>query len=69
MDDRIKKSVMNVKEMRGMFQCSNHYAVMTRIRLQDKWVRGMRNRGLKNRREGAGYEEYKMQAMRSIRDW
>lgn len=32
--DRIRRSVMNAKEVKGMLQCSDHYAVMARIRFR-----------------------------------
>lgn len=33
--DRIKKDVMDAKVVRGMFPCSDHYAVMTNVKAQD----------------------------------
>ncbi|KAK4327054.1 hypothetical protein Pmani_002500 [Petrolisthes manimaculis] len=44
-DERLRKDVLDARVVRGMFQCSDHYAVLARIRVRAKWEYGRKDRG------------------------
>ncbi len=37
-DGRLRKDVSDAKVVRGMFDGSDHLAVLTKLRLKEKWV-------------------------------
>ncbi len=37
-DGRLKKDICDAKVVRGMFDDSDHLAVLTKLRLKEKWV-------------------------------
>ncbi|KAK3889840.1 hypothetical protein Pcinc_006166 [Petrolisthes cinctipes] len=53
-DETIRKDVMDARVVRGMFQCSDHYAVKARIRVRAKWEYGRKNRGGNKREVASG---------------
>ncbi|MEL7177812.1 MAG: reverse transcriptase domain-containing protein [Pseudomonadota bacterium] len=56
-DERIRRDVMDAKVVRGMFQDSDHYAVMARIRLKEKWEFRERRDSIKKTRNEKLREE------------
>ena len=64
-DQSLKRDVTDAKVVRGMFDCSDHFAVLMKLKVRDKWIFGRVERGVMRRlrserfRDGEVREEYK----------
>ncbi|WP_435362550.1 hypothetical protein, partial [Klebsiella pneumoniae] len=63
-DKSLKRDVTDAKVVRGMFDCSDHFAVL-KLKMRDKWIFGRVEKGERRRlrserfREREVREEYK----------
>ena len=61
----MKRDVTDAKVVRGMFDCSDHFAVLLKLKVRDKWIFGRVEKGVRRKlrserfREGEVREEYK----------
>ena len=64
-DKRLRRDVTDVKVVRGMFDCSDHFAVLMKIKVRDSWIFGKVEKGVRKRlrtekfREEGIREEYR----------
>ena len=64
-DKSLKRDVTDAKVVRGMFDCSDHFAVLMKLKMRDKWIFGRVEKGERRRlrserfREREVREEYK----------
>ncbi|KAK3881607.1 hypothetical protein Pcinc_013953 [Petrolisthes cinctipes] len=53
-DERLRRDVMDAKVVRGMVQCSDHFAVLVRMKVRVKWEYCRRDEGENKRQVASG---------------
>ena len=71
-DKRLRRDVTDVKVVRGMFDCSDHFAVLMKIKVRDSWIFGKVEKGVRRRlrtekfREEGIREEYRNEVAEAL---
>ncbi|KAK3893161.1 hypothetical protein Pcinc_003002 [Petrolisthes cinctipes] len=69
-DERLRKDVYDAKVVRGMVHCSDHFAVLVRMKVRVKWEYSRRDEGVRNKRVVASgkldVEEYREEYKRRV---